>query len=144
MAETTIYAIQATSRHTDPSGERHENTSVVVHEGYFLTEQAAAERIRQLDGSARQMHQHHEEQRLRKHHALVEEADLANREAAAIRAAGMQKEDMPYPKPFEPMSFEQFVQTTPSVVSYQVAPMTRSEFDTSVEDSGAADEKPTA
>ncbi len=142
MAET-IYAIQANTRYTSPEGQPRIESAVIVHEGYFLTHEAAHERVLQLESSARRLHQTHEEQRLNRHQELVAEVELFNREAAAIRAAGMQKEDRPYPAPFEPMAFEVFVQQT-NVTGYEIVTMTRSEFDTSVEQAEASENDTTA
>lgn len=124
----TIYAIESSYHRRDADNRDVVETSIDTEEGYFRSREAADTRTGQLNEKLADHHEVDEKRRQREHTQKVREAQKFNKEAAAIRAAGLKKADVPEPKAYVPRTFEAFIATTNHTM-YAVTEINRSDYD---------------
>lgn len=126
--DTVVYVIQSSYHYRDPDNRAKCDEELLVEEGWFADAASAAVRCEQLNARNRSYYETSMAARKRSHDAKIREAEKANREAAAIRAAGMAKADVAVPPPFEPEDYETFVsQSNPT--TYEAIAVRRSDHD---------------
>lgn len=128
QADDLLYIIRSTHHLTDDDGQAIIQERIQRNEGYFLNKDLADQRVEQHNQSSIRLHEADERRREEAHASLVAKAKRTNAEAAAIRAAGMDKGDVPMPRDYEPRSLEAFMATTKHIV-YDVAAIPRSNHD---------------
>lgn len=125
---TTVWAIESSYAPYDLDNRREVTSTIDVDEGWFSTEEEAKKRVEQLNESIARMHAEDERRAEALHQAKIDAALQTNREAAAIRAAGMSKDDVAIPKPYRPRTLEQFLRSR-SYTAYEAVAVERSEHD---------------
>lgn len=130
--DEVVYAICSTHRHEGWDNRPVETTQVEEGEGWFSTRQAAQHRVDQLNASLQQAWQADEDRRRREVDKKRRDALQLNREAAAIRAAGMRKADVKVPQPYPGRTFEQWSTASTSLTVHCVVELPRSEHDTAL------------
>lgn len=119
----TIWVIEKTQHSRNQDNYAVEETGLEIDEGYFLTQEAAQQRANELGGPTQIKYQALVEQEKKAHQALTRSIRRHNKEAAAIRAAGMAKADQSLPEPYVPKTFQQFNAGQWSYISYGVEPL---------------------
>lgn len=127
--EETIYAITSTHRHDGYDGRPTEDIEIEEDEGWFCSEESAQARVDQLNQALQRSYELDEDRNRREREKERRAAQHLNKEAEAIRAAGMKKADVKVPAPYTPRSFEQWARTKDSLTTHQVITLTRSEHD---------------
>lgn len=104
-----IWVIEKTVHTRNQDNYLVDETELEIDEGYFLTQEAAQLRADALSGPAHTDYQARLESDKRAHQLLTRSARRYNKEAAAIRAAGMVKADRRLPEPYVPLTFSDFM-----------------------------------
>lgn len=125
--EELIYVIRAEHRVREGAEETLQQI-VLVDEGYFLYKNAAEYRAEQLDRRNDSLYAIHLDKRRREHEIKLRAAEQHNTEAAVLRAAGIDKDDIPLPELTE-LTFAEFIRSLPSSTTYHVVGLTSSEYD---------------
>lgn len=124
-----VYAIESTHRYEDADRRDRTDSTILDEEGWFATEKAAQDRADQLNTGLRQAHAADEDRQRRTVDKKRREAQQYNREAAAIRAAGMRKADIKVPDPYAGRDFETWARHQHSLTTHHVVTLERSEHD---------------
>jgi hypothetical protein len=125
---TVVHVIQSSYHYRDRDNHPTRDEELVEEEGWFADAASAAARCDQLNA---QNHTHYltsMASRKREHDTKVPRAEQHNLEAAAIRGAGLKKDDVAVPPPFVPVPFEKFLAGT-SYTSYEPLQIRRSDHD---------------
>lgn len=116
-----IWVIERTRHFRDRDNYDASESSIEVDEGFHLSQEAAGQHAEKLNASLRAAHEESERQRQLEHKRQNKAVQRHNSEAAAVRAAGMNKADMALPKPFKPKTFAEFRLTTEHTIYEAVA-----------------------
>lgn len=125
---SVVHVIQSTYHYRDVDNRPTSDDTILEDEGWFADAASAAARCDQLNAQNRAHYDVAMARARRERDAKILAAETANREAAILREHGMAKKDIPVPKPFEPVPFEQYVPEH-GHTTYEVLPITRSEHD---------------
>ncbi|KIA72702.1 hypothetical protein ANMWB30_24700 [Arthrobacter sp. MWB30] len=109
MQTQSLWLIEASRHFRDEDNYPTHTNTMEIDEGFFTSEERAEERAAELNKTLVDLHQTDERLRKRQHAAAVRQATRHNAEAAAIRAAGMKKADVPIPVTYMPRSFQAFL-----------------------------------
>jgi FAD/FMN-containing dehydrogenase len=107
-SDMVVHVIQSCFYYRDQDNYPKCDEDLVADEGWFADNESAAARCEQLNARNRAFYDTSMATKKRAHDRSIQEAERKNLEAAAIRAAGMQKSDVAVPKPFVPETFERF------------------------------------
>lgn len=124
-----VYVIESVHRTYDHDNRHVETTEVMDDEGWFASQNAAYARGAQLNANLHRAYEADEARRAREHDKKRQAALQTNKEAAAIRAAGMRKKDVKVPDAYVPRDFETWLRAQESLTSYQVLTLTRSQHE---------------
>lgn len=124
-----VYIIESVHRTYDRNNRLVETTEVMDDDGWFSDHDAALGRCEQLNANLHRAHAADEQRQAREHNKKRQAALRANKEAAAIRAAGMRKKDVKVPDAYVPRDFETWRRAQESLTSYHVLPLTRSQHE---------------
>ena len=127
-AASAVHVIESTFHYDGPDGRPTTDVSVVVDEGWFEDLASANVRREQLNDRLRRAHASDMERARRDRETKIATAEQTNREAAILRANGIDKPDVPVPSPFTPTPFERYVPQH-SFTTYEVVQIHRSELD---------------
>lgn len=116
-----IWVIERTRHFRDVDNYDASESSIDADEGFHLSREAAETHAEKLNASLRAAHEESERQRQQEHSRQNRAVQRHNSEAAAIRAAGMNKADMPLPKPFKHRTFAEFRRSTEHTIYDAVA-----------------------
>jgi hypothetical protein len=123
-----VHVIQSSYHHTDRDNRRVSTDEILTDEGWFVDRASAQIRCAQLNAKHQAFYTTRMDILKRERQTAIRAAEKKNREAAAIRGAGMSKSDVPVPAPFTPESFADFFSKT-SYVSYEPIEIRRSDHD---------------
>ena len=124
----TVLMIRAYHHSRDRDNRPVTEDTLLEEEGWFADRPSAERRAAELNSRTDALYDGEVDRLRRAHETKLREARQYNREAAAIRAAGMSKKDVPEPGPFEPPTRERVLSGT-SHTSYEVEEVERSELD---------------
>lgn len=105
----TIWVIEKTVHTRNQDNYLVDQTELEVDEGYFPTKEAAQLRAEELNGPSHTDYLAQIESSRKAHQVLIRSTRHYNKEAAAIRAAGMPKADRRMPEPYVPITFSDFM-----------------------------------
>lgn len=128
IEDDTVYVIQSCYHYRDVDNYPKVEEELQVDEGWFASRFAADLRCEYLNARNRSGYNNAVAAQKRAHDAKIAKAELANREAAAIRSAGMNKPDVPVPAPFVAQSFERYLSES-SYTSYESIAIKHSDHD---------------
>lgn len=123
-----IHVIQSAYHYRDQDNHPKTDETLLDDEGWFADTASAAARCDQLNAQNRTHYDTQVAADEREHAAKIRKAEQLNREAAAIRAGGMTKTDVPVPSAFVPETFEKFLSRS-SHTSYEPLEIRRSDHD---------------
>lgn len=126
--DAVVYVIQSNYHYRDQDNYAKCDEELLAEEGWFAEAASAAVRCEQLNAQNLSYYETSMAARKRGHDAKIREAEKTNREAAAIRAAGMAKADVAVPPPFEPEGYEKFVAQT-NHTTFEAVAVRRSDHD---------------
>lgn len=125
---TVVHVIQSTYHHRDENNRQVSDDSLMDDEGWFADLASATTRCDQLNAKNQAFYATRMATLQREREAAIRIAETKNLEAAAIRKAGLPKDDVAVPPPFEPETFEAFFAKS-SHTSYAPLEIRRSDHD---------------
>lgn len=125
---SVVYVIQSSYNHSDQNNQRVSNKDLVTEEGWFADSASAAVRCDQLNARNHAYYDTAMATKKRDRDTLIRGAEKKNLEAAAIRSAGMQKDDVAVPPTFVPETFEKFFSGS-NHTTYEPIAIRRSDHD---------------
>lgn len=125
----TVHVIQSSYNYRDVDNYPKTDDEVMEDEGWFASRQAAQDRVDELNQNNVKLWESEQERLRRAHNAKIAVARQHNREAEAIRAAGMRKADVPVPATYVVEPFEAFMRKATSYTGYSVLEISRAETD---------------
>lgn len=123
-----VLMIMSTYHSHDADNRPTSEDILLEEEGWFADRTSADRRVEELNARTDALYNTEVDRLRRAHEQKTRAAKQHNREAAAIRAAGMRKADVPVPAPFEPPTKERVLAHT-SYTAYEVIKVERSELD---------------
>lgn len=105
---TTLFVILRRFNSFDADSRCVSVEEFLSEEGWFLDAASAQARCDELSAPERSYYEETMAGRQRLRDRQIKQAEQANRQAAASRAAGLKKDDVAVPEPFEPMGMEKF------------------------------------
>lgn len=123
-----VYVIESSHHFRDHDNNPKSKDELLADEGWFADEASAEVRCRQLNEKNRLYYDTRMASLKRSHDAKIRQAEKANKEAAAIRAAGLRKKDQPVPPPFVAEPFDSFLSNS-SHTRYEAIEVRRSDHD---------------
>ncbi|MET0887246.1 MAG: hypothetical protein ABWX92_12415 [Mycetocola sp.] len=127
-ADAVVYVIQSYFHYRDQDNYPKCDEELVTDEGWFADSDSAAARCEQLNARNQAFYDASMDAKRRSHETSIREAQRKNMEAAAIRAAGMPKEDVAVPAPFVPETLAKFLARSNHTV-YEPVQIRRSDHD---------------
>lgn len=108
LRPSKVWIIESSHHTLGKDGHFIDELSIQANEGFFLSQIDADQRADELNALLVEKFKKSEALRLSNHESKVETVRLFNREAAAIRAAGMKKEDIEEPRPPMARTIEEY------------------------------------
>lgn len=125
-----VWVIEETHHSRDLDNYEVSRSSIEIDEGFYLSKIAAEARANERNAPLVARYGHAEQQRQLEYKRKSKAIMRHNSEAAAIRAAGMQKADMALPRPFVPRTLAEFRRNNDHVI-YEVVEVQRATDDAS-------------
>lgn len=123
-----VHVIQSTYHSRDEDGRPTATDSILENEGWFADAESAAIRCAQLNEQNRSIYDVAMSRAKRDRESKIAAAEQTNREAAILRANGIEKPSVYVPAEFVPTPFEGYVPDH-SHTSYAVMSIDRSDHD---------------
>ena len=129
VAPETIHVIQSSYNYRDIDNYPKTDDEVMEDEGWFADRGAAQARVDELNQNNVKLWESEQKRLRRTHNAKIAVVRQHNREAEAIRVAGMRKADVPVPATYVVESFESFMRKATNYTSYSVLEISRAKTD---------------
>lgn len=123
-----VHVIQSSYHSRGGDGQPVVTSQILRDEGWFDDPTSAQTRSAQLNAQNRALYDVEMARAEREHNAKISAAQERNREAKILRDNGVHKRDVPVPKPFVAVPFEDFVPDR-AYTTYEVLTISRSEHD---------------
>jgi hypothetical protein len=123
-----VFVIQSRFNYRDQDNRPAYDEVLADDEGWFSERDSADIRCEQLNARNRVYYDTAVSSKAREHTLKIRDAEKKNLEAAAIRAAGMTKLDVPVPADFVPETFEKFFAQS-NHTTYAAIEIRRSDYD---------------
>jgi hypothetical protein len=126
--DAVVYVIQSNYHYRDLDNHPKTDEELLDDEGWFADKASAVTRCQQLNAQNLAYYDTSMAIKKRAHDATIRHAEKKNLEAAAIRAAGLKKDDVPVPPAFVPETFEKFLSVGNHTI-YEPVEIRRSDHD---------------